>query len=130
MSKTTAFKFADPGSVVRETDFVGILPANVADESALLEAVGKSLNFPDYYGKNWDAFWDCVCDLSWINQRTVVLVHEDIPAVPHPVLLKYLSILADAIKDWGGSEPHELVVLFPVDTEARITSLLNADSRD
>ena len=24
--------------------------------------IQKSLDFPDYYGKNWDAFWDCITD--------------------------------------------------------------------
>ena len=23
----------------------------------------KALNFPDYYGCNWDAFWDCLNDM-------------------------------------------------------------------
>jgi len=23
----------------------------------------KSLDFPDYYGCNWDAFWDCLSDM-------------------------------------------------------------------
>ncbi len=25
--------------------------------------IGKSLDFPDYYGCNWDAFWDCLTDM-------------------------------------------------------------------
>lgn len=25
--------------------------------------IWKSLNFPDYYGCNWDAFWDCLTDM-------------------------------------------------------------------
>lgn len=24
----------------------------------------KSLDFPDYYGKNWAALWDCLTDIS------------------------------------------------------------------
>ena len=27
------------------------------------EVLKKSLDFPDYYGKNWDAFWDCLWEL-------------------------------------------------------------------
>ncbi len=26
-------------------------------------AIRDSLNFPDYYGCNWDAFWDCLTDM-------------------------------------------------------------------
>ena len=25
--------------------------------------IWKALNFPDYYGCNWDAFWDCLSDM-------------------------------------------------------------------
>ena len=25
--------------------------------------IWKSLDFPDYYGCNWDAFWDCLKDM-------------------------------------------------------------------
>ena len=25
--------------------------------------IWKSLNFPDYYGCNWSAFWDCLTDM-------------------------------------------------------------------
>jgi hypothetical protein len=27
--------------------------------------VAKTLAFPDWFGGNWDAFEDCLCDLSW-----------------------------------------------------------------
>ena len=26
-------------------------------------AIWKGLKFPDYYGCNWDAFWDCLTDM-------------------------------------------------------------------
>ncbi len=25
--------------------------------------IKESLDFPDYYGRNWDAFWDCLTDM-------------------------------------------------------------------
>ena len=27
------------------------------------EVIKKSLDFPDYYGRNWDAFWDCLTNM-------------------------------------------------------------------
>ena len=26
--------------------------------------IKESLEFPDYYGENWDAFWDCIVDMA------------------------------------------------------------------
>lgn len=34
------------------------------DKNAFLKTVAKSLRFPDYFGHNWDAFYDCLIDLE------------------------------------------------------------------
>jgi RNAse (barnase) inhibitor barstar len=34
------------------------------DERGLLEALGKALRFPGYFGGNWDAFTDCMGDIA------------------------------------------------------------------
>ena len=31
--------------------------------SQIHDVIKKSLDFPDYYGRNWDAFWDCLSDM-------------------------------------------------------------------
>ena len=31
--------------------------------SEIHKVIKESLNFPDYYGCNWSAFWDCLTDL-------------------------------------------------------------------
>ncbi|EOS8324781.1 barstar family protein [Vibrio parahaemolyticus] len=34
----------------------------IENENQLHELMANCFGFPDYYGKNWDAFWDCLCD--------------------------------------------------------------------
>ena len=34
------------------------------DKNAFLNAVAKALQFPTYFGHNWDAFYDCLLDLK------------------------------------------------------------------
>ena len=29
----------------------------------------KEFDFPDYYGANWDAFWDCITDVIISHKR-------------------------------------------------------------
>jgi len=37
----------------------------VENKEALLGALAQALGFPDWFGGNWDALEDCLCDLSW-----------------------------------------------------------------
>jgi RNAse (barnase) inhibitor barstar len=51
--------------------------AGVKDESGLLSKLASDLNFPDYFGMNWNALIDCLRDLSWLNPRGVLVVLEN-----------------------------------------------------
>ena len=37
--------------------------SNVKYYMEMHKIIQVSLNFPDYYGCNWDAFWDCLTDM-------------------------------------------------------------------
>lgn len=37
----------------------------VRGKAALLTALARALEFPDWFGGNWDALQDCLGDLSW-----------------------------------------------------------------
>ncbi|WP_121003199.1 barstar family protein [Saccharothrix australiensis] len=54
-------------------------------KSAALAAIGEAMAFPDYYGQNLDALYDCLTDLSWLPPGEHVLVweggDEDVAAV-------------------------------------------------
>ena len=47
----------------------------VETTSQLHELLAFSFGFPEYYGKNWDAFWDCLCDTNL--PKTIELVGFD-----------------------------------------------------
>jgi hypothetical protein len=51
--------------------------AGVKDESGLLSKLARDLNFPDYFGMNWNALIDCLRDLSWLSPRGVLVVLEN-----------------------------------------------------
>lgn len=91
------------------------IPAGVCDKQQLLTALASGLEFPDYFGWNWDALDECLRDLSWIEQpRQIVLMHEDMPfeaGSDHRAI--YLDILKDAVAAWGPNQAHELFVVFP-----------------
>ena len=36
------------------------------DKATLLARFAAALQFPDWFGHNWDALADCITDLSWL----------------------------------------------------------------
>lgn len=38
--------------------------AGARDKNAFLKAVANALDFPEYFGHNWDAFYDCLLELE------------------------------------------------------------------
>jgi RNAse (barnase) inhibitor barstar len=46
------------------------------DKKAFLTAVAQALRFPDYFGHNWDAFYDCLVQLKHGDGGTLLLLRE------------------------------------------------------
>jgi hypothetical protein len=40
---------------------------------SLFQEWGAALQFPYYFGENWDAFEECLCDLEWLPAHTRVV---------------------------------------------------------
>ena len=53
--------------------------ALVRDKDAFLERLAKALDFPAWFGHNWDALADCLGDLSWLQADgyLILLEHGD-----------------------------------------------------
>lgn len=91
------------------------IPRSINSPSDLFGSFSDGLSFPEGFGKNWDALFDCLRDLSWIRERRVVIAHESIPtALSADELRAYLGLLGDAVVSWQCHPgPHELIVTFP-----------------
>ena len=48
-----------------------------SEEADLFRRIAGALEFPDWFGANWDALFDCLTDLSWLPARGYVLVLEN-----------------------------------------------------
>jgi RNAse (barnase) inhibitor barstar len=96
-----------------EKDFVASIPAGLSSQDQLFTALSQALEFPDYFGKNWNALLDCLTDLSWIKHRRVVIKHSDLPPLEPKTLSTYLDILSECVEDWKLSREHELYIVFP-----------------
>lgn len=71
----------------------------VTSKVRALEAIGAALSFPDWYGRNLDALYDCLVDLSWQPDGEHVLVwsgHRQLEAADPESYRAVLAVLADA----------------------------------
>lgn len=60
--------------------FVAIDASAVRTKSQFLGLLSRSLAFPSWFGRNWDALEDCLTDLSWIEQPGLVVRIEGFAA--------------------------------------------------
>ena len=86
-------------------DAVRIDLAGCSDKAAFLERTAAALGFPPWFGGNWDAFFDCLVDLSWRPAAGHVLVLENTAEMRRHApesLDTAVAILGDAAAAWAG----------------------------
>jgi barstar (barnase inhibitor) len=90
------------------------IPAGLLHKRDLLTVLARDLDFPGYFGWNWDALEECLRDLKWIEYpRRILLIHDGLPFQPDwDNRATYLSIIKNAVAAWGPTQPHELIAVF------------------
>ena len=69
----------------------------------LHERMQVALEFPDYYGKNLDAFWDCInrdCDIDFVTIKGCA----DITAELKSTVEKILTLFEKNKQYWANSD--------------------------
>lgn len=100
------------------------VPSGITTKSELLDWFGRILMFPNYYGANWDAFDECLRDLSWVKQKKIVLFHHAIPLDGNTAEQKtYLELLACVVRDWESDPLHELLISFDPACEPKLKGI-------
>lgn len=77
----------------------------VTSKADALDAIGAALSFPDWYGRNLDALYDCLVDLSWQPEGEHVLIwagHRQLEATDPEGYRAVLSVLDDATSAVAG----------------------------
>jgi hypothetical protein len=83
-----------------------------ADKDTLLRKIAAALDFPTWFGGNWDALEDCLSDLSWRKAGGHVLLFEQ--AKPGDDLGVLIDILQSTAEFWAGrGKPFFAVFIDP-----------------
>lgn len=98
-----------PGSLEQASGRLGLAFAHAdlaqcGGKADFLDRMAAALSFPDWFGHNWDAFADCMNDLSWRDApgHVLVLTHADdfLHADPGGFAIA-IDILGDAAAAWA-----------------------------
>ena len=101
------FIFLNSNKEWRESssDLVARVGKGVTKEADLFEDFSSQLKFPEYFGRNWHALFDMLCDLGWVQSECVRIQFDDLPFRNEPrVLYVLLSVMSDALSRWKEDE--------------------------
>jgi len=73
------------------------------DKAELLERTATALAFPQWFGGNWDALYDCLADLGWRSAPGHLLVFENAGGLRREapeVFDTAVAVLDDAAATW------------------------------
>ncbi|HLS05058.1 MAG TPA: barstar family protein [Wenzhouxiangella sp.] len=102
-------------ALLKSAEKLGISPVRIdlhgcSDKPGLLAGIARALEFPDYFGHNWDALGDCLADLSWLGRPAPMLIfgglddlasHDpDSLATLHAVLVDSASLARNHQRRW------------------------------
>ncbi len=74
--------------------------------------LAKSLFFPDYFGSSWDALNDCLVDLTWINEKQIIIVFESLSQLGSKTHDDLLNVLNDVVQFWNTNDDlHDIVII-------------------
>ncbi|WP_060259865.1 barstar family protein [Burkholderia territorii] len=125
MSASSIFTFVPDVRRFTASDArVARVAGNIRTPRQLFELFYQLLTLPGYFGFNWNALFDCLRDFHWISERTVVIVHDELPELEPSEMKTYFEVLRDAVTDWKVGEAHSLQVVFDERDRARIEAVM------
>lgn len=63
--------------------------------------IREAFDFPDYYGENWSAFWDCLTDMVGIDPIHIRILGFDIMQRKFPVPAETMRSLLEDLRHYN-----------------------------
>ncbi len=77
--------------------------AKARDKKGLLDIIGDTMKFPEWFGHNFDALMDCLADLGWIPAEGYVVILEHCDGIhgrAEADFVQTLQVFEDAANEW------------------------------
>lgn len=86
----------------------------IEKKDQFLNHAAVAMKFPDHFGNNWDAFYDCLTDMESVDSSgyAIYFDHTDSFAQHHESQLEtVIELFQDAVDFWKGEGKSMLVLL-------------------
>ena len=97
----TLIELLIPGKVTKLIHLDGF---NISNYKSLFAEISTKMEFPDYFGHNWNALYDCLTDLSWLPADAYFIVWQNSSKLllesPDDFWL-FLDIATDSAEWWS-----------------------------
>ena len=127
MNEAALFVYCSEAASLRAAAACHVVRPRSGSKSALLAWYATALNFPGYFGHNWDALEECLRDLAWLPPGRILIHHRDLPLQGKGQLAEcrsYLALLANTVHHWRSAAGRELVVAFEPHCQAALQALM------
>lgn len=70
-------------------------------ENDFFREISASFQFPSYFGENWAALDECLCDLDWLSFERIFIAVDNFTQMfngnkaPQNLVVKYLTIASE-----------------------------------
>lgn len=105
------------GLIEVDRHFVRTIDAgNVDNKEELLDSLADAMEFPGYFGRNWDALSECLRDLSWQPQPQYIIAITNarhLWTTCYEVAGTLVEVWQAAAESWGRTgTPFHLVFIW------------------
>jgi hypothetical protein len=99
-SRSGVYRVSGAPVVLQEAHASRLDVARIEARDDVLGRIAQALEFPGWFGRNWDALEDCLGDLSWRHGAGHVLVFDAFPGGDELGVL--LDVLRSSAQYWAG----------------------------
>jgi hypothetical protein len=121
-ARSGLYRAAGEAAILEAAREAGLRVARVAlapgaGKAEILAALARALEFPAWFGANWDALEDCLTDLSWSKAAGHVILVEGAARAAADDVGVLEDVAASAASFWAGrGRPFFVVFLGGADT--------------
>jgi RNAse (barnase) inhibitor barstar len=113
-ARSGVYRAASDVAVLEATRGSQLDVASIELSNDVFGVLAKSLDFPEWFGRNWDALEDCLSDLSWRRAGGYVLLFRNFEALDQDQLGILIDVLASSAEFWAGrGKPFFAVFIDP-----------------